>query len=91
MVTESAVGSATFRLPITGWLANPAGIIPGGVLAFAADSALSTAVQTAQGPRRLAATWDLALDYVGPPDARADAVLVTARLIHENGRHRPDT
>jgi len=81
-ITESAVGSATYRLPMTGWLANPAGVTPGGVLAFAADAALGNAIHTALGPRRIVATWDLALDYVRPPDARADAVTVTARLIH---------
>ena len=82
-MTDFGVGSATFRLPCTGWLRSPAGLVTGGVLALAADGALATAIHTAIGPRRMPTTSDLMLNFVSPPDSEADAVLVRAQLVHQ--------
>lgn len=81
-MTDFGLGSATFRLPCTGWLRSPAGLITGGVLALAVDGALATAIHTAVGPRRVPTTSDLMLNFVSPPDSRADAILVRAELVH---------
>lgn len=82
-MTEYGVGTATFRLPCTGWLHSPAGPIPGGVLAFAADGALAAAIGTALGPRRFPTTSNLALNFVRPPAPEAEAILVRSQLMHE--------
>ena len=82
-MTEYDVGSATCRLPATGWLRSPAGPIPGGVLAFASDGALATAIATALGPRRVPATSDLTMNFIRPPAADAEAILVRSQLVHE--------
>ena len=82
-VTEYDVGTATFRLPCTGWLQSPAGLVPGGVLAFAADAPLAAAIGTALGPRRFPTTSDLALDFIRPPDPASEAILVRSQLVHE--------
>jgi len=79
---ESDIGRVTWQLPLTPWIHSPAGVVPGGALAFAADGALANAIQTALGPRRIVATAELALDFVRPPDPAAQAITVTARLIH---------
>lgn len=82
-MTEYGVGTATFRLPCTGWLHSPAGPIPGGVLAFASDGALAAAIGTALGPRRLPTTSDLTLNFIRPPAPEAEAILVRSQLVHE--------
>jgi uncharacterized protein (TIGR00369 family) len=82
-MVEFDIGAATFRLPCTGWLRSPAGVIPGGVLAFAADGALGTAIHTTLGPRRVLATSDLTFSFIRPPDPDSDAIIVRSRLIHE--------
>jgi hypothetical protein len=38
-MVEFGVGTATYRLPCTGWLRSPSRMIPGDVLALAADGA----------------------------------------------------
>src|SRR5438132_4429780 len=44
--TEIGVGSATFTMPITGWLRSPQGAINGGTIAIFADGPLGCAVQS---------------------------------------------
>jgi uncharacterized protein (TIGR00369 family) len=80
---EYGVGSATFRLPSTGWLHSPAGPIPGGVSAFASDGALATAIATVLRPRRLPTTSDLTLNFIRPPAGDAEAIIVHGQLVHE--------
>lgn len=82
-MTAYGVGTATFRMPCTDWLRSPAGPIPGGVLAFASDAALAASIGTALGPRRVPTTSQLTLDFVRPPSAAAEAIVVESRLVHE--------
>ncbi|HXV93820.1 MAG TPA: PaaI family thioesterase [Pseudonocardia sp.] len=84
-MTEFGVGSAAFRLPCTGWLQGPAGVVPGGVLALAAYGPLAAAIHTALGPGRVPATSDLMLDVVRPPDPGSEGIVVRSRLVHEGG------
>jgi len=79
---EANIGRVTWQLPLIPWFRSPADVVPGGVLAFAADGALANAIQTALGPHRVVATADLAVNFVRPPDPAAQAVTVTAHLIH---------
>lgn len=82
-MTEYGVGTATFRLPCTGWLRSLAGPVPGGVLAFAADGALAAAIGTALGPRRFPTTSDLTLKFVRPPAPDSEAIIVRSQLVHQ--------
>lgn len=82
-MTEYGVGTATFRLPVTGWLQSPAGVVPGGVLAFAADGSLASAIATALGPRRFPTTADLMFNFVRPPARDSESIIVRSQLVHE--------
>ncbi|HEX6758509.1 MAG TPA: PaaI family thioesterase [Propionibacteriaceae bacterium] len=64
-------------------VAQPGGVIAGGVPAFAADGALGTAIHTTLGPRRVLATSDLTFSFIPPPDPDSDAIIVRSQLIHE--------
>lgn len=79
-LVEFGVGTATFRLPATGWLHSPAGLLTGGALAFAADGALGSAILSTLPPRRVLATSDLSLNFLRPP-AEGSAILARARVI----------
>ncbi len=74
-------GTATYRLPMTGWLRSGAGLITGGALAFAADGALGSSIFTTLGPGRVLATSDLALNFLRPPAEGCDAIIARGRLI----------
>jgi uncharacterized protein (TIGR00369 family) len=84
-LVEFGIGSATFRLPVTGWLKSAAGLITGGALAFVADGALGSAILSTLPPRRVLATSDLTLDFIRPADVNSDAIIARARVI-EVGR-----
>jgi uncharacterized protein (TIGR00369 family) len=84
-LVEFGIGSAAFRLPVTGWLKSAAGLITGGALAFVADGALASAILTTLPPRKVLATSDLTLDFIRPPAAGADAIIARSRVI-EVGR-----
>jgi uncharacterized protein (TIGR00369 family) len=81
-ITEFGIGTATFRMPCTGWWRSPAGVVPGGLLALAADAALATAIHTALGPRRVPTTSDLMLNFVRPASAHR-SVIVRAQQVHQ--------
>lgn len=84
-LVEFGVGSAAFRLPVTGWLKSPAGLITGGALAFVADGALASAILSTLPARKVLATADLTLNFIRPPAAGADAIIARSRVI-EVGR-----
>ena len=77
-------GDGTFKLtmPSSQWFTSPAGTIYGGVIAYAADVALSGAFGTTLGGNELAATLDLKVLFLRPafPDGRP--LTVAANVMH---------
>jgi uncharacterized protein (TIGR00369 family) len=84
-LAEAAEGTATFRLPATPWLRSAAGVLTGGVLAFAADAALGGAIYTTLPPATVLATSELSLDFLRPPTIEGGDILARGRLI-QSGR-----
>ena len=64
--TEVGVGTATFTMPITGWLLVPQGMITGGVVAILADGPLGCAIHTALPPATGYTTTELSINMVRP-------------------------
>ncbi|HEX6206806.1 MAG TPA: PaaI family thioesterase [Actinomycetota bacterium] len=80
-LVEFGIGTATFRLPASGWLHSPAGLITGGAMAFVADGALGTAILSTLPPQRILATSDLALNFLRPPADGSTATIARGRVI----------
>jgi uncharacterized protein (TIGR00369 family) len=82
MPTEAGPGSATFTMPATGWLVQPPGYLPLGVLAIVADGALGCAIQTALPPATPYTTSDLSLSFLRPARADGHTLAAEGRAIH---------
>jgi uncharacterized protein (TIGR00369 family) len=80
-LVEVEKGGSTWRLPATPWLRSAAGIPTGGVLAFAADGALGTAIYSTLPPGTILATSELSLNFLRPPSIDAGDILTHATLI----------
>lgn len=80
-IVDFGTGTATYQLPLTGWLRSGTGVVTSGALAFAADGALGSAIFTALGPGRVLATSDLSLNFVHPPADEDGAILARGRVI----------
>jgi uncharacterized protein (TIGR00369 family) len=80
---ELSAGSAAFSVPASGWFANAAGLIPGGMLAPVADAALGASVGTELGPGVLFTTAEISLSFVSParpePETR---IVASGQSIH---------
>ena len=81
-VPEAGDGTFKVTMPASRWFTSPAGTIYGGVIAYAADVALSGAFGTTIGDNELAATLDLKVLFLRPalPDGRP--LTVTAKVMH---------
>jgi uncharacterized protein (TIGR00369 family) len=81
-VPEASDGAFKVTMPSSQWFTSPAGTIYGGVIAYAADVALSGAFGTIVGDNELAATLDLKVLFLRPalPDGRP--LTVTAKVMH---------
>ncbi|MFL6239841.1 MAG: PaaI family thioesterase [Actinomycetes bacterium] len=79
--TEIGVGSATFTMPITEWLATPQGIATGGEVAILADGPLGCAIQTMLPPGTGYTTSELSINMVRPVP-RAGQLIARGRLVH---------
>ena len=78
-VAEFGDGRAVLELPVRDELRQQNGYLHGGVLAYAADNALTFAAGTVLGPQIL--TGGFAIDYLVPADGvllRAEATVVRA-------------
>jgi uncharacterized protein (TIGR00369 family) len=82
---ESGPGMSTWRLPVTPWLQSAAGTLTGGVLAFAADAPLGSALFTTLPPGAWLTTSELSLHFLRPPAPDCRAIITRARLI-QSGR-----
>jgi len=78
---ESGPGMSTWTLPVTPWLLNAAGTLTGGVLAFAADAPLGSALFTTLPPASFLATSELSLNFMRAPAPDCGAIITRARLI----------
>ena len=78
---EGGPGMSTWRMPLTGWLRSAAGTVTGGVLAFAADAPLGTALFTTLPPMTFLATSELSFHFVRPPASGSEAVITRARIV----------
>src|SRR3954471_966608 len=80
---EVSRGHASFSVPASPWLANSAGLIPGGMLAPVADAALGASVGTNLGPGVLFTTAELSLSFVRPvsPDT-GKRIFAAGQSIH---------
>jgi uncharacterized protein (TIGR00369 family) len=79
--TEVGVGSATFVMPITGWLQNPADLMTAGEIAILADGPLGCAIQSVVPPATGFTTTELSINMVRPTPRRGQ-LLSRGRLVH---------
>lgn len=79
--TEVGVGSATFVMPVTGWLETPQGLMTAGVIAILADGPLGCAIQTGLPPATGFTTTDLSINMVRRPPRRGQ-LFARGRLVH---------
>ena len=82
---ESGPGMSTWRLPVTPWLQSAAGTLTGGILAFAADAPLGSALFTTLPPGSWLTTSEMSLHFLRPPAPDCGAIITRARLI-QSGR-----
>jgi uncharacterized protein (TIGR00369 family) len=80
-LTEVGVGTATFAMPITGWLQAPQGRVTGGAVAVLADGPLGCAVHTALPPAIGYTTTELSINMVRPVPAEGQ-LIARGRLVH---------
>lgn len=79
--TEIGVGTATFTMPITGWLATPQGIATGGEVAILADGPLGCAIQTALPPGTAYTTSELSINMIRPVPTSGQ-LIARGRVVH---------
>src|SRR3954447_18800333 len=80
---EVSRGHASFSVPASPWLANSAGLIPGGMLAPVADAALGASVGTNLAPGVLFTTAELSLSFVRAVRPEAGTrILAAGHSIH---------
>ena len=84
-LTEVGVGSATFTMPITGWLATPQGPASAGVVAILADGPLGCSIQSVLPPATPYTTSELSLNLVRPVPSDGQ-LIARGRLVHGGRR-----
>ena len=80
-LTELGVGSATFVMPITGWLQSPQGLMTAGAVAILADGPLGCAIQTTLQPATGYTTTELSMNMVRPAP-RSGNLIGRGRIVH---------
>ena len=79
--TEAGFGSATFTMPITGWLRSPQGLMLGGAVAILADGPLGCAIQTTLPPATGYTTTELSINMVRPAPSSGQ-LIARGRTVH---------
>lgn len=79
--TEVGVGSATFVMPLTGWLLTPQGLMTAGEIAILADGPLGCAIQTVLPSATGYTTTELSINMVRPVP-RQGQLVARGRLVH---------
>lgn len=80
--SEAGIGRATFVMPATGWLQNPAGIFPGGVLAFLADAPFGAAVATGLPVGKVITTAELSMSFLRPATPSNGMLIARGSALH---------
>jgi uncharacterized protein (TIGR00369 family) len=80
-VTGLGDGSATFEMPLSGWLQGARGTIPIGPLTIPADAAMAVAIQTQLPPATPFTTSELSLRAFGPV-CPGGALAARGKVIH---------
>lgn len=66
VIGEIGGGTASARMPVTGWLLNSAGALGGGTLAIVADIAFGCSIQTQLPPATPYTTAELSMSFLRP-------------------------
>jgi uncharacterized protein (TIGR00369 family) len=66
VIGEIGTGTASARMPVTGWLLNSAGAVGGGTLAIVADVAFGCSIQTELPPATPYTTAELSMSFLRP-------------------------
>jgi uncharacterized protein (TIGR00369 family) len=80
-LTEVGIGSATFAMPISGWLQSPQGIMTVGAVAILADGPLGCAIQTTLPAATGYTTTELSINMIRPVP-REGTLIARGRLVH---------
>lgn len=80
--TEAGVGRATFVMPATEWLQNPAGIFPGGILAFLADAPFGGAISTGLPVGKVLTTAELSMSFLRPATPSSGTLIGRGLALH---------
>lgn len=81
-ITAFGNGVATLEVPVRDALRQQFGVLHGGVLAYAADNAITFAAGSVLGPKVL--TAGVSIDYLRP--VREGVLTATARVVHSSRR-----
>jgi uncharacterized protein (TIGR00369 family) len=84
-VVAADPGRVEFRLTSEGFMTNHLGVVAGGILATALDSALGCAVLTTLPVEQDIVTLDLGVDFLRPLRTSGSAT-VTAEVVHSGSR-----
>src|SRR6185436_17797352 len=84
--TDAGPGKVAFRMPVTRWLEDGAGVYWGGISALVADAALVCAIWTTLPPGKSVATSELSLSFVRPMTRRTASVFGRAESVHSGSQ-----
>ncbi len=84
-LTEVGAGSATFVMPVSGWLSTPQGLWTAGAIAILADGPLGCAIQTLLPPATGYTTTELSINLVRPVPLTG-RLIARARVVHGGRR-----
>jgi uncharacterized protein (TIGR00369 family) len=87
VLDDFASGSATYSMPVSGWLRWEDGVVPEGVLAVIADSAHTGAVLSAADPATGFLTAGLSLEFASRIPAGADRIIARGKILSAHGAH----
>ena len=80
--TQVGPGTATFSMPVTGWLLSPPGLLQLGTLAILADGSLGCAVQTALAAATPYTTAEMSITGTRPVHPGMQRLVARGGLIH---------
>jgi len=81
VVSEAALGTATFTMPASPWWQSGAKVFFGGSYAFVADAALGGAVYTALPPATVLATSEISMSFLRPASVESGQINARGRVI----------
>jgi len=75
-------GEVVFEMPVSPWLQGSTGVLPGGVMAFLADSPLGGAVMTMNPPGVVITTSELSMNYLRPATLASRHLRARSKAVH---------